>query len=497
MRGHKNGDKYLFILGVVLFLLINIFTIKDGHNWGGDFSQYIRHAKNIVEHKDYSHGLPLDSWVVCTPGFPLVLVPFVKVFGIQFKVFKTVNVVFWLLFSLSFYAIAKKRLKEEPALLVFMVLLFSHFFFIFKQQVLSDVPFLFFLTFSIVLYLKFLESQKGASLKRQWLFFIAAMVFMMFAALVRHAGLLLFVSVLIYSLFQKKAAKFMMAAVCAMAAVIFLQALFGASGAGHFHEIQGPWGNMFGVIANNVVSVLGTIMIYFIPIPAALMPVLFIVAPLLMIVITGLFFYRIKTKKLEFVECFFVVYLVGVLVWPLGLQEVQRYALPLMGLSLVFCIELFGLAWRKYFQQRFCRLRLSVEQVTRGFLLLILFFNVLNIRMQFSFNDDAIFQNDAVEMMNWVKANTREDEHFLFRRPRVVGLFTDRLGAQLTLVKGYEGKFYWRVRKFSVRWLINDKNIFPFNFEQMSNEEFVFLKVFENRSFEIYKVMRRELTKQE
>jgi len=32
---------------------IYITTIREGHNWGGDFSMYIHHAKNIAEGKSY------------------------------------------------------------------------------------------------------------------------------------------------------------------------------------------------------------------------------------------------------------------------------------------------------------------------------------------------------------------------------------------------------------------------------------------------------------
>ena len=62
--------------------VLHLATIRDGHNWGGDFSFYIHHAKNIAEGKPYadtgfvynphSPHLSPESF---PPVFPLMLAP--------------------------------------------------------------------------------------------------------------------------------------------------------------------------------------------------------------------------------------------------------------------------------------------------------------------------------------------------------------------------------------------------------------------------------------
>ncbi len=47
-------NTWTLVVFILLFFILNVSTIKDGHNWGGDFSQYITHAKNIAEGENYS-----------------------------------------------------------------------------------------------------------------------------------------------------------------------------------------------------------------------------------------------------------------------------------------------------------------------------------------------------------------------------------------------------------------------------------------------------------
>ncbi len=55
LRGHWHGIG--IVLAILLFLVLNISTLKDGHNWGGDFAHYIIHAQNLVKGNGYSQGV--------------------------------------------------------------------------------------------------------------------------------------------------------------------------------------------------------------------------------------------------------------------------------------------------------------------------------------------------------------------------------------------------------------------------------------------------------
>src|SRR3989338_8722118 len=101
----KSSAGFLLGLTIIPFLLLNVVTLKQGQGWGDDYAQYIRHAKNIVEHKPYASGIMLDQGPVTPPGFPLLLAPLVKFFGIHFWIFKLLNVFCWLFYVLILFLI--------------------------------------------------------------------------------------------------------------------------------------------------------------------------------------------------------------------------------------------------------------------------------------------------------------------------------------------------------------------------------------------------------
>ena len=101
------SNKIIIITIVSIIIIIGIFnflTIKDGHDWGGDFSMFIHHAKNIVEGVDYEDtgyiynpNVPLLAPKTYPPVFPLLLVPIYKWFGLNFTIMKIEIVLFFLL----------------------------------------------------------------------------------------------------------------------------------------------------------------------------------------------------------------------------------------------------------------------------------------------------------------------------------------------------------------------------------------------------------------
>jgi len=108
----NNNPVKSFLIFSVLFLILNIWTIKDGHNWGGDFSQYILHARNILESRAYSFSYNLDRDIAYPPGLPITLTPLIKCFGTNFRILKVPNVFFWLLYVLFLYLLMRRRFKD-------------------------------------------------------------------------------------------------------------------------------------------------------------------------------------------------------------------------------------------------------------------------------------------------------------------------------------------------------------------------------------------------
>jgi 4-amino-4-deoxy-L-arabinose transferase-like glycosyltransferase len=156
---------------LVLILAVGVFytaTFRRGNNPGGDFAQYILHAKNIVECRPYADtgyiynqhypGLGPRSY---PPVLPLMLAPVYGTFGLNLTPMKILMVFFFIL-SLAFVAaFAWRALPFRDTLAVVLIVGMNPFFWNFKDDVVSDIPFLFF--FSLFLWLT--ERRSEAQIK--------------------------------------------------------------------------------------------------------------------------------------------------------------------------------------------------------------------------------------------------------------------------------------------------------------------------------------------
>lgn len=163
---------YLYILPLIsVVLLACLPQLTYGHNWGGDFALYIHQAKSLLSgsqdalattnafmvenSSDHNFSPRLYPW-----GFPLLLAPVYAGFGLNYMAFKVVECLF-LVGSLGvMFFLFKKRLSPWYALLFMAIIGFNTIYLQSSNQVLSELPFLFFSFWSLFLILKFLETPK-------------------------------------------------------------------------------------------------------------------------------------------------------------------------------------------------------------------------------------------------------------------------------------------------------------------------------------------------
>ena len=150
----------LFII-VAATAALYFTSLPAGHRWGGDFAQYIYQAGGISEGKveevisnanfryensTHSVGPRYYPW-----GFPLLLSPVYRAFGIDMHAMKAYVCLFFLLSLPVMYALFKDRLAYPQALLLVTVFAVSPLFFHLRDSVLSDLPFLLLSLFTIFL----------------------------------------------------------------------------------------------------------------------------------------------------------------------------------------------------------------------------------------------------------------------------------------------------------------------------------------------------------
>jgi hypothetical protein len=193
--------KYLLPLAIILLSSLLAFSLltKD-HDWGDDWASYLMQAvsitkgqtdefiqRNTFTMRASTHFIGPDAYPW---GFPTLLAPFTLVCG-PLNVFclKFINLIFFALFLWVFYALLARRLPPLESALLLAVFAFSPLLLKFEDVLTSDITFLFFSTFSLLLIDNAIlrgETWLGSPRKNIWLG-----IALFFAFFVRTNGILL------------------------------------------------------------------------------------------------------------------------------------------------------------------------------------------------------------------------------------------------------------------------------------------------------------------
>ncbi len=194
--------KFLLPLAIILLSTLLAFSLltKD-HEWGDDWASYLMQAvsitrdqtgefiqRNTFTMRESTHFIGPDAYPW---GFPTLLAPFTLACG-PLNVFclKYINLIFFALFLWVFYALLARRLPPLEAALLLAVFAFSPLLLKFEDILLSDITFLFFSTFGLLLIEK--RIGRGASLWDNSLYKnIILGIVLFFAFFIRTNGILL------------------------------------------------------------------------------------------------------------------------------------------------------------------------------------------------------------------------------------------------------------------------------------------------------------------
>ena len=243
----------LLPLIIICSLLLGAGSIRRGHEWGDDFAWYILQAKSVVngtvdEFVETSEFTNSESTTHVGPlaypwGYPLILVPAYMIRGVHPLVLKLPNLFFYSAFLACLYLLMKSRLPEKDSLLIVALFAFNPLLVQFIDQILSDVPFMFFTILSIWLILR--DGRRGSL---QNILIGASIFFMVF---LRATGVLLLGCYLIVEFFKllaqrsdwMKIRKIVLDAftVCASFAVLWIinSFLFPGGGSSYLSQYEG------------------------------------------------------------------------------------------------------------------------------------------------------------------------------------------------------------------------------------------------------------------
>jgi hypothetical protein len=189
----------LFFLGLIVLVsgALSFLMLTRGHPWWDDFASYVMQAKSLltwtmgdfVRHNTFTiQNSSFPPGPVAYPwGFPLLLAPAYAIFGLNPLALKLVSVVFYGVFLVAFYGLARTRLDETESLLLTGVLAVPPALLAANDLILSDIPFLACSTLSLVLADRFSRSETSPDFAQG--FVLGAVTFL--AVFLRTTGVLL------------------------------------------------------------------------------------------------------------------------------------------------------------------------------------------------------------------------------------------------------------------------------------------------------------------
>ena len=476
------SNKIIIITIVSIIIIIGIFnflTIKDGHDWGGDFSMFIHHAKNIVEGVDYEDtgyiynpNVPLLAPKTYPPVFPLLLVPIYKWFGLNFTIMKIEIVLFFLLSLFIIFLIYKDKIPFKYLIALIIIIGFNPIFFDYKNKVLSDIPFLFFTFLSIFLINKAYQSKKTWKLQILYIVMISISIYLAYGT--RSLGLILIPCLIVYDIIRNKKLSIITIAITLLVGVfVVLQMVF-------FHS-DIVYLNLFAqlnpkVILNNILSyedsfssLWGNGYVHLFQV--ALFFILFELA------IVG---YVVTIKEsITISHIFLPLYLVLIIFFP-GFQGI-RYLFPIVPLFVYYA--LVGVKKFNFFKRKKIELTAFIIIISA----IIISYAGKYTTIDYSPIREGVTKEESVEIFNYIKENTSEEDIVIFRKPRVLSLFTGRSSS--VYHEAQDDKELWNyIKEINATHLIvgilDGKFLYDF-VEKYSNN---FEEVYSNTDFKIYKI---------
>ncbi len=143
-------QRLVVLAAIVVIGLFYGLTFRAGHAWGDDFAMYIIQARNLAAGQFagptgyiYNPNIAVLGPRAYPPLFPLLLAPIYLLRGLDFTAMKVGILLLFLAALYLIFEICRKRLDFLPSVAVVLTVGFSPLFWEFKDNVVSDLPFLF------------------------------------------------------------------------------------------------------------------------------------------------------------------------------------------------------------------------------------------------------------------------------------------------------------------------------------------------------------------
>ena len=154
--------------------ILYLLTFRPDFHQPNDYLMYISQAKSIAQGNlgnivEITSGGFWEPW-----GYPLLLSPVYFFFGLNTAALKLLTCFFFFLTLLMIFLIFKDKLSSINTILLVLIFAFNPYFFLFKDNILADFPYLFFSLLAVFFIQKFLINN-NIFINREFSFFLIGM----------------------------------------------------------------------------------------------------------------------------------------------------------------------------------------------------------------------------------------------------------------------------------------------------------------------------------
>ncbi|MGE0104504.1 MAG: hypothetical protein AB7H86_20160 [Blastocatellales bacterium] len=485
LSGNEQARNHL-ILSVMLcgIFFIYIATFRAGHDWGDDFAMYIMHSRNIVNGVSYGDtGFILNPMRVVGPQtyppiFPLLLAPVYYFMGLDLTAMKMLIVLMFLATLAMAFICFRDGLPAKHRLVMIGLIGLNPLFWSFKDHIVSDIPFAFFVFLSLcVIHTSYRKKERWP---REILFgmIIALTIYLAYGT--RSVGLVLIPCLVAYDLLRNRRPSLKGVTGVAFA----LAAIYVQNATSHN---DGGYGPQIAIKTKHVIShawIYLKILTYYLENGYSKILKLAIFGLVSCLALVG-YFYRLR-KEITCFEIFPALYLIPFLVLPI--LPIERYIAVLV--PIYFFYALVGL-----------RAIPAKSEMARyalpAFVIVVLGTYALRYTtIEYGPFRDGVEAPGSIEMFDYVRKNTRPDDVFLFRKPRALALYTNRHSSSWD--PGISDEEQWEyIKKIDATYLV-------LGLEGLDHEDYVYLKGFinrneerlerrfDNKEFSVYRIMPKK-----
>ncbi len=396
---------------------IHLATLRDGQEWGDDFSLYVAHARNLAEGRPYADtgyiynpNNPVVSPRAYPPIFPLLLVPVYLVFGMNLTAMKAFVIVLFAALLGVLATALRKRLSSSYVAACLTLFALNPYVWQHKDRLLSETPFMLFAYLAL-----FWAEKAGVESKRRtallWGLMAGSACYLAFGT--RTVGAMLIPSILLTDWLRSRR--------IGIASIAFvLSFLVGVALQKSLLLVEGSYLDqivfepaLFARIAASLPRAFGGFFDNGYSNAARL--ALFVCASALAIWGFGA---RLRRGVTGY-ECFAVSSCLPLMIWPAAEYE-RRFLLPILPLFFLYAAE--GI--RLLPSARMPR----VEPFVATTLVLAVGASYAGAysRIDSGPIGDGVSSPEAVELFSWIRDNTDPNDVFIFQKPKALALYGGR-----------------------------------------------------------------------